>query len=87
MPRCGRTTGRSQLPSQLVGEHQHPPSRPPWKGGEEGAVAVAGSAHAMPPCCLCPAVVRILEVPEEGEVAIVGTLYKEMKLKPSILDE
>ena len=34
-----------------------------------------------------PAVVRILGVPEEGEVAIVGTLYKEMKLKPSILDE
>lgn len=32
-------------------------------------------------------VVRILSVPEEGEVAVVGTLYKEMKLKPSILDE
>lgn len=32
-------------------------------------------------------VVRILGIPEEGEVAIVGTLYKEMKLKPSILDE
>ena len=31
--------------------------------------------------------VRILGVPEEGEVAVVGTLYKEMKLKPSILDE
>lgn len=33
------------------------------------------------------AVVRILSVPEDGEVAVVGTLYKEMKLKPSILDE
>lgn len=30
---------------------------------------------------------RILGVPEEGEVAVVGTLYKEMGLKPSILDE
>lgn len=30
---------------------------------------------------------RVLEVPEEGEVAIMGTLYKDMKLKPSILDE
>lgn len=30
---------------------------------------------------------RILDVPEEGEVAVVGTLYKDMKLKPSILDE
>ncbi len=35
---------------------------------------------------LC-AVTRILDIPEEGEVAIVGTLYKDMKLKPSILDE
>lgn len=34
-----------------------------------------------------PAVVRILSVPEDGEVAVVGTLYKEMALKPSILDE
>lgn len=32
-------------------------------------------------------VVRVLEVPEEGEVVIVGTLYKEGRLKPSILDE
>ncbi|PRW57144.1 DNA polymerase delta small subunit [Chlorella sorokiniana] len=32
-------------------------------------------------------VVRILSVPEDGEVAVVGTLYKEMALKPSILDE
>ena len=40
-----------------------------------------------PASFLLPAVVRILEVPEEGEVAVVGTLYKEMKLKPSILDE
>jgi hypothetical protein len=33
-------------------------------------------------------VVRVLEVPEEGEeVAMLGTLYKESKLKPSILDE
>ena len=37
--------------------------------------------------CAC-AVVRILDVPEDGsEVAVVGTLYKDMKLKPSILDE
>lgn len=36
------------------------------------------------------AVVKILEVgaQEEGlEVCVVGTLYKDMKLKPSILDE
>ncbi len=30
---------------------------------------------------------HILAVPEEGEVAVAGTLYKEMALKPSILDE
>ena len=35
----------------------------------------------LPPPSGSPAVVRILGVPEEGEVAIVGTLYKEMKLK------
>ena len=32
-------------------------------------------------------VVRVLDIPEEGEVIVVGTLYKEMSLKPSILDE
>lgn len=31
--------------------------------------------------------VRVLDVPEEQEVFIVGTLFKEMSLKPSILDE
>ena len=31
--------------------------------------------------------VRILDVPEQTEVFIVGTLYKEMALKPRILDE
>ena len=30
---------------------------------------------------------KILELPEGQEVAVIGTLYKEMKLKPSILDE
>jgi DNA polymerase delta subunit 2 len=30
---------------------------------------------------------RVLELSEEEEVAVVGTLYKDMKLKPSILDE
>jgi len=32
-------------------------------------------------------VVRLVDVPEQGEVVIVGTVYKEMVLKPSILDE
>jgi hypothetical protein len=32
-------------------------------------------------------VTKILELPEGQEVAVIGTLYKEMKLKPSILDE
>jgi DNA polymerase delta subunit OB-fold domain len=32
------------------------------------------------------AVAKILNLPEGQEVAVVGTLYKEMKLKPSILD-
>lgn len=50
-----------------------------------GAVLGASPYTALPPPS--PAVVRILSVPEEGEVAVVGTLYKEMKLKPSILDE
>lgn len=31
--------------------------------------------------------VRVLDVPEDKEVFIVGTLFKEMSLKPSILDE
>ncbi|KAK9833520.1 hypothetical protein WJX81_000749 [Elliptochloris bilobata] len=30
---------------------------------------------------------KILDLPEGQEVAVVGTIYKEMKLKPSILDE
>ena len=30
---------------------------------------------------------RVLDIPEEGEVIVTGTLYKEMALKPSILDE
>ena len=36
---------------------------------------------------MCPAVTKILDLPENQEVAVVGTLYKEMKLKPSILNE
>jgi hypothetical protein len=32
-------------------------------------------------------VVKILSVGEDQEVAVIGTLYKDMKLKPSILDE
>lgn len=47
--------------------------------------------RALPPLITPPSVVKILEVasPEnEGhEVAVIGTLYKDMKLKPSILDE
>ena len=39
-------------------------------------------------CSKCRvAVTTILDLPEGREVAIVGTLYKDMKLKPSILDE
>ena len=30
---------------------------------------------------------KILDLPENQEVAVVGTVYKEMKLKPSILQE
>ena len=33
------------------------------------------------------AVKGVLDLPENEEVAIIGTLYKEMKLKPSILAE
>lgn len=40
--------------------------------------------QVMVSCC---AVVGILAVPEGAEVVIVGTVYKDMKLKPSILDE
>ena len=47
----------------------------------------SSTSSPYPPPPNKPSVVRILGVPEEGEVAIVGTLYKEMKLKPSILDE
>jgi DNA polymerase delta subunit 2 len=32
-------------------------------------------------------VAKILSVGEDQEVAVIGTLYKDMKLKPSILDE
>lgn len=30
---------------------------------------------------------NILTLPENEEVLVVGTVYKDMKLKPSILDE
>jgi DNA polymerase delta subunit 2 len=33
------------------------------------------------------AVCKILDLPENQEVAVIGTVYKEMKLKPSILNE
>ena len=36
---------------------------------------------------LCAAVANILTLPENDEVMVVGTVYKDMKLKPSILDE
>lgn len=29
----------------------------------------------------------VLDIPEGKDVAVIGTLYKDMKLKPSILDE
>ncbi len=29
----------------------------------------------------------ILNLPENDDVAVLGTVYKDMKLKPSILDE
>ncbi|CAL8463006.1 g2540 [Coccomyxa elongata] len=32
-------------------------------------------------------VTKILDLPENQEVVVIGTLYKEMKLKPSILNE
>lgn len=32
-------------------------------------------------------VCKILDLPENQEVAVIGTVYKEMKLKPSILNE
>ena len=35
----------------------------------------------------CAAVANILTLPENDEVMVVGTVYKDMKLKPSILDE
>lgn len=35
----------------------------------------------------CSAVKGVLDLPENQEVVIIGTLYKEMKLKPSILAE
>lgn len=30
---------------------------------------------------------KVLDLVEDEEVALVGTIYKDMKLKPSILDE
>ena len=33
----------------------------------------------------CCAVKGVLDLPEGQEVAVIGTLYKDMKLKPSIL--
>lgn len=37
--------------------------------------------------CVSSAVAKILNVGEDAEVGVIGTLYKDMKLKPSILDE
>ena len=36
---------------------------------------------------LARAETKVLDLQEEQEVALIGTLYKEQKLKPSILDE
>ena len=36
---------------------------------------------------VCAAVCGILNLPENDDVAVLGTVYKDMKLKPSILDE
>ena len=46
-------------------------------------------AHSLCFQCLASlsAVCKILDLPENQEVAVVGTIYKEMKLKPSILQE
>lgn len=62
--------------SVAVGAAPSPPSC-------SGCLPLRGSAAPIP----LPEVVRILSVPEDGEVAVVGTLFKEMALKPSILDE
>ncbi|KDD74638.1 hypothetical protein H632_c1165p0, partial [Helicosporidium sp. ATCC 50920] len=32
-------------------------------------------------------ILSVMSAPEEGEVAVAGTLYKEQRLKPTILDE
>ena len=44
-----------------------------------------GSLHSNSP--VCTAVCGILNLPENDDVAVLGTVYKDMKLKPSILDE
>lgn len=45
------------------------------------------ASHPALTCRFTCAVTKILDLPEGQEVAVIGTLYKEMKLKPSILDE
>ena len=47
--------------------------------------AVLQGCHRHSP--VCAAVCGILNLPENDDVAVLGTVYKDMKLKPSILDE
>jgi len=46
---------------------------------------VAAAARRWPD--LAQSYVRIVDIPEDRDVFLVGTVYKEMGLKPSILDE
>lgn len=48
-------------------------------------LVVAAAARRWPD--LAQSYVRIVDIPEDRDVFLVGTVYKEMGLKPSILDE
>ena len=69
-----------------------PPQLPLLPSSSSPASAACGPSPppSRPPACAPPAVSRISKLTEdevEAEVAVVGTVYKEMALKPSILDE
>ena len=43
--------------------------------------------HARNLVGTAPAVEGVLNLPEGQECCVIGTVYKEMRLKPNILDE
>lgn len=51
------------------------------------STAAAQPPHVRPPPRLVAPAAKILDLEEDVDCVLIGTVYKEMRLKPSILDE